>query len=307
VKNTVKGIKLSLITAFVSGFSIFFNKFAVDSIKPVLLFTSVKNSAVFVLLFLFIIFAKKFALIQKLTKKELQKLFLIGIIGGGIPFYLYFVGLSSTSAINAALIHKSLVLWVALLAVPYFGEKLSFKQISIVSLIFFSNFIIGGFNGFKFSKGEFMILIATLLWSAENLIAKSTLKTVDAHIVTFFRMGVGSVVLLVACLLKSPQSFFSVSNFTSTQFIWLSVTVFSLLIYVVSWYQALKFAPATTVTAVLTSSTVITNILTAIFVNHNLNLVLTSQNLLLFSLTILFVLTIAKEIPYKELKTSLVQ
>ena len=50
MSNTTRGIYLSLLTAVISGISIFVNKFAVDAIKPALYFTSVKNVAVAVLI-----------------------------------------------------------------------------------------------------------------------------------------------------------------------------------------------------------------------------------------------------------------
>lgn len=46
------------------------------------------------------------------------------------------------------------------------------------------------------------------------------------------------------------------------------ITIATLLGYVMSWYRALKYAPATTVTSILVASTLVTNVLSAIFITH---------------------------------------
>lgn len=152
--NQKKGIYFAFITAFISGISIFLNKFALDVVKPPLYFTSIKNFSVGILIACIILFSRELESIKKLKKKELAYLFLIGVVGGSIPFYLYFTGLSQIPAINGAIIHKTLVIWVAIFAIPFLKEKLSKIQISAVLLLFISNFMIGGFKGFEFSRGK---------------------------------------------------------------------------------------------------------------------------------------------------------
>jgi uncharacterized membrane protein len=113
-----------------------------------------------------------------------------------------------------------------------------------------------------------MIFGATLLWAVENVIAKKALQNIDADIVSAARMGIGAMVLLGATLVTSPVSFISIASFDFTQYFWLGITSVLLVGYIMTWYRALALAPATTVTAVLVFSTVITNILSAIFVTH---------------------------------------
>jgi len=275
-----KGIKLALVTSLVSGISIFINKFAVNAIKPALVFTTVKNSGVALLVLAIIVMTKKWSQVSKLKKDELVKLGFIGIIGGSLPFYLFFEGLTQTAAINAALIHKTLVFWVALFSFKFLKEKLNAKQIIAVMILFVSNLVIGGFEGLKFSMGELMILGATMLWAVENVIAKKVLKTVDSQIVTGARMGLGSLVLLTISSVKHP-GFLSDVSLDSTQIIWMGLTAVSLLAYVMSWYKALKIEKATTVSAVLVSSTIVTNILSAVFVTHNLTWQIVIQGLMI--------------------------
>ena len=281
LSNQTKGINLAIVTALISGVSIFVNKCAVDAVQPPLFFTAAKNAGVALLILGILLASRKWHQIKKLKKGEFIYLLLIGIIGGSLPFYLYFTGLSQIPAVNAALIHKTLVLWVALLAVPFLKEKMSKVQIAGVLLLFSANFIIGGFKGFQFSRGELFVLIATILWAVENILAKKILPRVDPDLIVAARMGVGAVVLLSAVAVTAPGVLSRGLVFTPTQWFWMILTVALLLGYVMSWYRALKFAPAVSVTSVLVVSTLVTNALSAIFITHSWNVILTIQSLLM--------------------------
>lgn len=278
-----KGFQFALITALISGVSIFVNKFAVSAVGQPLAFTAFKNVLVGVLLIGILLATSKRHKLKFLTKKEKIYLVLIGVIGGSIPFYLFFTGISQIPAINAAMVHKTLVLWVIILAVPILKEKVSKMQVLAIALLFSSNLVIGGFKGFLFSTGELLILAATILWAVETIIAKKVLPNVDPDIVAAARMCIGTIVLLGAMLLTNPSAFGSVSALSLAQWGIVLVTVLFLLGYVTSWYRALKFAPAIVVTAVLVSSTLVTNILTAIFITHSWNIMLTLQTALILA------------------------
>lgn len=266
--SVTKGMYFALAASVISGVSIFLNKFAVAAIKPPLFFTTTKNIVVGLMLVGIILALRKIPQIRSLHKKDILRLIAIGIVGGSLPFYLFFTGLANVPATNAAIIQKSLVVWVAILAIPFLKEKFSLLSTLAVILLFLGNNYIGGFKGFIFSTGEMMIFGATILWAIENVIAKRALKDIDADIVSAARMGLGSVVLLGATLITAPSSFTSILSFDTTQWFWLGVTSMLLVGYVMTWYRALALAPATTVTAILVFSTVITNVLSAIFVTH---------------------------------------
>lgn len=263
-----RGIQFAVVAALISGISIFINKFAVDAIKQPLIFTAVKNSIVAILILGVLLATKKWQLVKKLSKRQAIFLMLIGIVGGSLPFYLFFTGLAQIPAINAALIQKTLVLWVTLLAIPFLKEKLSKKQIVAILILFGSNLVIGGFKGFQFSSGEFLVLIATILWAIENILAKKILPKVDPDLVTAARMGFGALILTTFSIFTYPHALENIIRLNFVQWGWITITAITLFGYVISWYRALKFAPATIVTAILVGSTLITNILSAIFITH---------------------------------------
>jgi len=258
-----KGIGLALMTMVISGVSNYVNKIAVLKIDP-LVHTTVKNSLVFLMIAVyFIIFSKKGQSIVNIAKKDKLKLILIGLIGGSVPFYLYFTGLVSVPAINASIIHKSLIFWVAMIAIPVLKERLNLFHIIGIAFLFGGNFLIGGFKGFNMISGEFLILTATIFWAIENIVAKLTLKKVEPTIVAFARMGIGSLILFSIVIFQSKLTGIFLLDFS--QWTIIGLTSFLLFSYVMTWYHALKYAPVITVASVLVGATLITNLMTVFF------------------------------------------
>lgn len=263
-----KGIFFSLLTAAISGFSIFYNKMiVVKGIDP-LTFNLIKNGGVAFLLSLLLFSSPNRGRLFKLPLSQWRRLLLIGFVGGGIPFILFFEGLRQVSALNANLIHKTLFIWVAALAIPFLGEMLNTWQIIGYLLVVWSNFFLGGFSGFTGSLGEVMILIATILWSIENIIAKITLKETKSTIVAWGRMFFGSLILFIIAAMQNKLPL--LIKLTPNQIIIISGSILLLAAYVITWYKALQFAPATIVSSVLILATPITNILTTIFITQKL-------------------------------------
>lgn len=292
MSNSAKGIYLAFITALISGFSIFLNKYAVGVVTPPLYFTTVKNVAVALLILAVVLIGKKLGSLKKLSRCDLLLLLSIGVIGGSVPFYLFFTGLSQVSAINAAIIQKLLIVWVALLAGPILKEKITRLQFTAVTILFLSNFVIGGFKGFTFSTGELMIFASTLFWALEYMLAKKVLKNVDPDVVVLFRMGVGSLLLLGATFFTPAAKNVKLD---SQSLFWLTLSVGLLFGYVISWYRALKFAKATTVVSILVASALVTNLLSAIFVNKTITPEIAVQTLLIITGSVLFYISVKRK------------
>jgi drug/metabolite transporter (DMT)-like permease len=265
-KNLMYPTVLALAAAFISGTANFIGKIAVTAVKDPILFTGIKNAVVAILLVGLFIAFKKGTEIKSLSRAQWTKLSLIGIVGGSVPFALYFTGLSMTSAINASLIHKTMFLWVLLLAYPLLKERLSKMQLLGVTAIFASNLFIGGFTGFKFNAGELMIVAATLFWAVENIVAKKALADISALTVVSARMVLGSAILFV--FLATQGRVAPIMSVSPIAWGWTLLMSALLMGYVLAWFTALKHAPATYVAALLVSATVVTNVLSAVFITH---------------------------------------
>lgn len=262
------GLIYAFVASLISGVSIFLNKFAVDAVKSPILLTTSKNVFVGVAFIGLLVFIGKWRKVSKLSAGDIFKLVLVALVGGSLPFYLFFTGLANTSGVNAAIIQKTLVIWVAVFAAIYLKEKISIVGILSVILLFLGNTYVGGFKGFSFSNGELMILVATVFWSVESVIVKKILKNIDVEIVSAFRMGVGSLILLSFMSMSNQNIVASMYSLSAEQLFWIGITSILLFSYVLAWYKAISKAPVVTVTAVLVISTLITNVLSAVFVTH---------------------------------------
>ena len=294
-----KGILFALITAIFSGVANFVNQFTVKYVGDALIFTTIKNTLVAFLIIAVLLAFKKIPKLKRLSTKDIFLLLAIGIIGGSLPFYLFFSALAQMPAINASLIHKSLIIWVAILAIPLLKEKLSLLQVLAIATIFWANLAVGGFKGFGGNFPELMVLAATMLWAVENVIAKIALRRIDPDIVIASRMGIGSIVLIAAIIiLGKGQLLFSLK---ADQFALTLITTLILFGYVSTWYRALSYAPITLVATVLTLATLVTNGLSAVFVTHKLTPGQITQFILLIAGSILFIKAIGK-LPSSSIK-----
>lgn len=288
-----KGVIYALITATISGIAIFYAKISLAKIPPLILTTSRNLYVAFIFLFFFLI-NKKIGQLKKISQKQLFLLVLIGFIGGALPFYLFFTGLKIIGAQNTNLIHKTLFIWVTIFAVIFLKEKINFSYLVSFFLIFLANFY---FNKIKFSfnQGEIFVLLATFLWSIENILAKKVLQKVEPEMVGLFRMGIGSLLLLTFIFLTNQYHLFYQLNLQQIKTIFIGGTI--LFFYVYFWYKALKYAPASLVTLILSFSTIVGTFLNSYFIPIKLSVNDIFSSFLTF--LAIFILTYAFFLPKK--------
>lgn len=260
-QNIKKGILLALLTSIISGVAIFYAKVAVVKIDPLVLTTS-RNLSVGLFFFAFFVLSGRLKQIKKLTKKDLLPLILIGVVGGSLPFFLFFSGLARTDPAVANIIHKTLFIWVSILAMVFLGERFNLGYFVGYLLIVLGTFY---FTSIKITPGagELMILAATLFWAVENIMAKKVLSRVSSELVGFFRMGVGSLLLLATVFAQGKLNLLLTLDWPKVLIIVTGATI--LFFYVYTWYKALKYAPASLVTMVLALSVVVGAILNRAF------------------------------------------
>jgi drug/metabolite transporter (DMT)-like permease len=263
-KKLRQGILLAVATALISGVSVFLNSYAVKALPDPGLFTTLKNGAAALALA-----AIAIPLLRRsrrpslpLARRDLGWLTLIGIIGGSIPFLLFFTGLSLASAPSAAFIHKTLFIWVAFMAVPFLGERLGWAQIAALGVLLGSQLLIVPPTGVSWGIGETMIAAATLLWAVEVVLAKRLLARVDPLVVGVGRLGIGLIVLFGYLVITGK--FALIGSLDSGQWTWVVLTGVLLAGYVGTWFSALRLAPATVVTSVLVIAAPITALLDAV-------------------------------------------
>ena len=259
---------LALTTALISGTSNYLAKISVSVIKDPVVFTFLKNALVGAILLGILLITLRRKEVRRLSKSDAWKLVVIGIVGGSIPFVLFFTGLTMTSAVTASFIHKTLFLWVALLAIPFLKERIGWIQGAALAMLFGGTYLLGGLKGFQFGKGELMIFAATIFWAVENVIAKKTLANVSSLLVAGSRMILGSVILFGVVVWQSKLHL--LSGLTPVQWWWTILPSILLLGYVLTWYTALKHLPASVTASLLVPASIITTLLTAVFQHKTL-------------------------------------
>jgi drug/metabolite transporter (DMT)-like permease len=257
------GIALALATAVISGFSVYLNGQFIKRFDDPTLLAAVRNGLVGLALVAIAVGAGSLPAIRRLGRREWLGLLAIGIIGGGIPFALFFEGLALSSSPAAAVIHKTMFLWVAVLAVPFLGERLGALPIAALSLLLAGTIMLAPAGTIGTGPGELMILAATWCWAVEVVVARWLLRgTVPASLAAAARMTIGSLTLFA--IAGATGGLGGVAAYGAEQ--WSAIAITSVLLagYVLTWYGALQRAPATTVTSVLVIGAVVTTGLQAI-------------------------------------------
>lgn len=262
MNRTAAGVGFALCTALISGIAIFVNSYAVKQVPDAALFTTLKNGAAALILLTLALAVLRPSQVRAVPRRSWVGVAAVGIVGGSIPFLLFFGGLAMASAPSAAFIHKTLFLWVAILAVPFLGERLGRIQIAALATLLASQVLIVPPQGVTIGVGELMIAGATLFWAVEVVVARRLLANVPVAVLGVGRMGIGLIVLVG--YLGFTGRLGMVAALTTDQWIWALGTGAILAGYVATWLAALHRAPATVVTSVLVLGAPITALLDSI-------------------------------------------
>lgn len=258
------GIAIAALTAVISGFAVFINGYGVRAwadVSDAATYTTFKNMVAAGVLGI-----AAFALARRRSTEAVRRpdsssqwlrLGLIAVIGGSVPFVLFFEGLSRASSGQAAFIHKTLVVWVGIMAVVFLRERVGpLHVVAIALLVWGQAVLLGGIADLSLGSGEAMMLAATFLWAVETVVAKRLLGDMSAMTVAIARMAGGAALLVIYGLIRGAFADLGALGFAHIA--WVLVTGAVLSGYVASWYLALARAQAIDVTAVLVGGAVIT-------------------------------------------------
>jgi len=263
-----KGTILILLTALISGLSIVINKFFVVKIDP-LVFTSVRAiiiGLVFLGISLYISKTNK----QKFKKVSWKYLISIGLVGGGLAFWLFFSGLKLTMAGRAAFLHKTLPIYAGIFAYIFLKEKITKKQLTALAVMML------GLALLEFNKlapgvkmGDWLVLGATVLWAVENTIAKKAMINKESnYVVTFSRMFFGSLLLFAIIFITGKSNL--LYTLTSQQLLYIIISTALLFLYVLTWYLGLKYINLSKASTILLLSPVISLVLGYIWLKESI-------------------------------------
>jgi drug/metabolite transporter (DMT)-like permease len=257
-----RGVLLAFGTAAISGLAIYLNSFGVKLVSDAAVYTTAKNSVAAIILVALALALGAGREARALDIRNRLGLVAIAIIGGSIPFVLFFSGLAIATAPTAAFIQKTMFIWVALMAVPFLGERLGLIQVAALGTLLAGQALIAPPTGMGWGAGETMIAAATILWSIEIVIAKRLLTGISPQLLGASRMGLGLVILVGYLALSGKLG--GLGTIGGEAWMWILITGGLLAGYVATWFGALRLAPASTVTSVLVVAAVVTGVLTAL-------------------------------------------
>jgi drug/metabolite transporter (DMT)-like permease len=282
------GVLVAGVTALISGLSVFVNSYGVHAVTSPAVYTTAKNLVAAVILFGCALAAwrtrnrwpaspaARFVSVYRGgamagTERQMSRgsglfrwigLAYVGIVGGGLAFVLFFDGLADTTATPAAFWRDTLVIWVAVLAVPILRERVTWwNMAAIVLLVVGEVAVTGGVGQLAASRGELLVLAASMLWAVEVVVAKILLRGVAPATLSLVRMGVGALALVA--YLAVSGSLHSLVSLDASQVGWVLLTGLLLSGYVATWMTALARARALDVTSILVGSALVTALLQA--------------------------------------------
>jgi drug/metabolite transporter (DMT)-like permease len=258
------GIVLVVATALISGVSTFLNSFAVAGTNSDA-FVTMRNVAVaFMVVPLFLLGTSRAR--APLRGQDWGRLVAIGLIGGAIPFLLFFRGLELATAAHgaatASFLYRTLFLMAAVLGVVYLKEKFHWRIALAAGLLLGGNYLLLSLVSPVWTDGSLYVLAATALWAVEYSISKRALRDLPSPTVALGRMGFGAV-FLVAYLGLTAQ-FGAVTGMSATQWGWVGISAVLLAAFVGTWYAGLARVDLGVATSVLVLGFPVTFVLSAL-------------------------------------------
>jgi drug/metabolite transporter (DMT)-like permease len=277
---------LIFITALISGVSVFLNNFGVSRVDPYV-FTGWKNILVLVFVFSWLLMVRDWPLLKSLSLKKWLSLFGVGVLGGSIPFLLFFKGLSMVGGSQAAFIHKTMFVFVVVLAMIFLKEKIKKEFLIGGFLLLLGNLMLFNLLPMSFNWGLILVVGATLFWASENVLSKYLLKDLSFRVVICGRMGFGSFLIVLFWFITGQMQ--SALNLNLEQIGWLLITSVFLLGYVVTWYSGLKYVKVSVAAVILTLGSLVTTVLEWSFLNQSFSFI-SGIGLVLIALAVFLVL-----------------
>lgn len=245
------GLLLVLLTAVVSGVSTYLNAFAVQGTSSDA-FVTVRNVSVAIMIAPWALAAGRSGF-SRLSRSDLLKLVTIGLVGGAVPFLLFFHGLQMASqahgGLTASFLYRTLFLMAGVLGVLWLRERFRWWMALGAGLLLGGNYLLMSLSSPVWSDGSLYVLAATGMWAVEYAMSKRMLTTLSAGTVALGRMGFGAVFLVGFLALSGQMA--QVGSFSVSQWSWVGISALMLALFVTTWYSGLKHVDLSVATSVL--------------------------------------------------------
>lgn len=125
------------------------------------------------------------------------RLFLMGAFGSGLPTLLLLIGVSRTTPANAAIVCQVEVVYSALLAALFLGERITRRQVAGTALVLSgTGLILGKDIGTPHWGGDLILMGTVWMFQVSHIISKRLPREVDHWTIAGARMFYGWLVVL---------------------------------------------------------------------------------------------------------------
>ena len=259
------GLWLVGLAALVSGVSTFVNFYAVQGTNSDA-FVTVRNLVTALLLLPIALLGTRVAA-PSLGRRQWAGLLVVGLVGGAIPFLLFFQGLQMAAqaggAATATFAYRCLFLVATIFGLVFLRERFRWRVTVAAGLLLAGNLLLLSLVYPIWTDGTAYVLAATLLWAGEYTLSRRLLRDLPSGTVALGRVGFGAV-FLVAYLGLTAQ-FASVGRLSGAQWEWLLISAVLLTAFVGVWYAGLKRVEVGVATSLLVLGFPITFVLEALF------------------------------------------
>lgn len=258
--NPRLGYAMAVLAAVISGVAIWVNSLGVHVFRDATLYTTLKNSvAGIALLIPMLALAGRRAELARLNRRQWAGLAALALIGGSIPYVLFFEGLRQTGALTGALLNHLQFGFVALFAAVAIKERISGPMLAGLLVLLAGSLIGINLGAVRWGPGAEMVLASTVLFAAGFVLAKRLLKELSTLTVMTAKMALGSAALIAYA--GAGGRLGAVTQLSTLQWDWVLLTGLILLAFTVTTFVAIRHAPVSAVMAIAMGSPLVTSLL----------------------------------------------
>ncbi|MFZ0216706.1 MAG: DMT family transporter [Candidatus Dormiibacterota bacterium] len=251
------GYLFAALAAIVSGVSVYVNSFGVRLFADATVYTMLKNGVVgFVLLLLLALSWRRWHVYRALSRRQLVWLIVLAVVGGSVPYVLFFHGLQLTDPVTGALLNHLQFAFVALIAAVFLRESLAPAMWAAVALILVGTTLGTNLGHIHWNLGAWMVLGSTLLFAIDFVITKHLLRDLPTLTVMAAKMTLGSIILVG--LVAASGDLAAVGQLTARQWTFVIATGLILLVFTATMFIAIRRIPVTAVVAIGMGAPIIT-------------------------------------------------
>lgn len=261
--NPNAGYFYAALNAIISGVSIYVNGLGVKVFANPALYTTLKNTVVgLALLAPLVFFAQRRAEWRQLTGKQVGLLLLLAVVGGSVPYVLFFRGLQLTTPVTSSLLNHAQFVLVAVLAALLLAERAGMLVWLALPLLFIGTTLGANLHALRWNEGAWLVIVSSILLGAGIVLAKYLLRGLSTTLVMTAKMSLGSLLLVV--YVGATGQLRGVTSLTFTQWAYAFATGLILLAFTVTAFLALRSATATAATAIPAAAPIITTLCVAV-------------------------------------------